>query len=78
MRLPISPITVDDTVCTEAEVSAAISSSVAIRVVPVDADGVEHPNGALGVVGTADQPDVAAYLEAVTAATANLLTGRGI
>lgn len=78
MRLPIQPLTVDGITCTAAEVSVAVSNSTAIRVVPVDANGLEYPDGALGIVGTADQPDTAAFLDAVATATAALIAGRGI
>lgn len=78
MRLPINPVTVDDATCVEAEVSVAVSNSVAIRVVPVDAEGVEHPDGAVGVVGTADTDDIAVFLAVVGEATAALLAHRGV
>lgn len=78
MRLPITPISVAGVSCSEAEVSVAVSSSVAIRIVPVDADNVEYLDAATGIVGTADQPDVAAFLAAVSDATSALITARGI
>ena len=78
MRLPILPIYIDGTECTEADVSLALSSSVAIRVVPVDAYGVEYPAAAVGVVGDPTQPDIAAFFAAVSAATTELLAARSI
>lgn len=77
MRIPITPIIVDDTECAEADVSVAVSSSVAIRIVPIDTDGVEHPTAAAGVVGDPTQPDIAAFMDAVTAAVIELLATRG-
>lgn len=78
MRIPISPVTVDGIECIEAEVSVAVSSSVAIRVVPVDAAGTEYPDAFLGVVGDTSQSDVAAFLSQVSEATQQLLEARGI
>jgi len=52
MIIKIKPITLEDgTVCSEARLNAALSDSVAIRVVPVDSDGVEHPEATQSVVG---------------------------
>lgn len=78
MRLQITPITVDEAVCNEAEVSVAVSSSVAIRIVPVDGTGTEYPEAAVGIVGTSDQPDIAAFLTAVGNATQELMSERGV
>jgi hypothetical protein len=78
MRLPITPITVNDVTCSEAVVSVAVSSSVAVRIVPVDADNVEYLDAATGIVGTADQPDIAAFIAVVSDATSALITARGI
>ena len=82
MRISISPITVTtddgDVVCSEAEVSVAVSTSVAMRIVPIDPAGLEHSDAAVGIVGTNEQNDIAAFLDAVTAASAVLLTNRGV
>jgi hypothetical protein len=78
MRITISPITIGDKTCVEAEVSAAISSTAAIRVVPVDTDGIEYPEAAIGVVGGTDQPDMADFITAVEQALTKLTSGRGI
>lgn len=78
MRIPFGPITVEDKVCTEAEVSVAVSSTVAMRVVPVDGEGVEHPDGAVAVVGGDDVADIAVFLSAVRDAAIALLDGRGV
>jgi hypothetical protein len=64
--------------CSEAEVSVAVSNSVAIRIVPVDGGGNEYPLSAIGVVGTSDQEDIAQFMSAVTSATIDLLEQRGI
>lgn len=77
MRIAITPITVDDVLCSEAEVSVAVSSSVAMRAVPVDADGNEHPDATIGVVGDASAPDIAAFLAQVSEAAGQLLEARG-
>lgn len=78
VRVPIEPVTVDEQVCVEAEVSVAVSDTVAMRVVPVDGDGVEHPEAAVGVVGGPDVEDVAVFLAAVRDAAVTLLAGRGV
>ena len=78
MRVPFGPVTVDDVVCSEAEVSVAVSSTVAMRVVPVDGDGIEHPDAALAVVGGDDVEDVTVFLAAVRDAAVVLLEGRGV
>jgi hypothetical protein len=78
MRIPFGPVTVEGQVCSEAVVSVAVSSTVAMRVVPVDAEGVEHPDAAVAVVGGDDVADVAAFLSAVRDAAIALLDGRGV
>lgn len=83
MLVDITPITVtlpDGTtvICQQANTSAAISSSLAMTVIPTDASGNEYPDAAIGLVGASDQADIATFLAAVTAATSTLLTGRGI
>lgn len=78
MRISIEPVVIDDIVCTEAEVSVAVSNSVAIRVVPVDAEGNEHPAAAMGVVGTQDQEDIVTFMADLTTAVDALLAARGI
>lgn len=78
MRIPFGPVTVEDQVCSEAEVSVAVSSTVAMRVVPVDGEGVEHPDAAVSVVGGDDVADVAVFLSAVRDAAIALLEGRAV
>jgi hypothetical protein len=78
MRIPFGPVTIEDQVCSEAEVSVAVSSTVAMRVVPVDAEGVEYPDGAVAVVGGDDVDDVAVFMAAVRDAAIALLDGRGV
>jgi hypothetical protein len=77
MRIAIQPVTVEDAVCVEADASVAVSSTVAVRVVPVDPDGGAHPEASFGVVGGADDPATAAFLATVAEATGALLTERG-
>lgn len=82
MRLSINPVTVaigdDEVDCYEANVYVAVSDSVAVRVVPVRPDGTEFPDAAVGIVGTGDQPDIAAFLSAVSSAAGLLLAARGV
>lgn len=77
MRITINPIMVDETTCSEVEVSVAASSTVAIRAVPVDAEGVEHPSGVIGIVGDANQSDIAEFLTQISTAVEKLFGGRG-
>lgn len=79
LSVPIVVTTDEGTVsCTSGEVSVAVSNSVAIRVVPVDANGTEYPDSAVGVVGSDDQSDIATFLASVADATSVLLTERGV
>lgn len=78
MRIAINPIMINDIECSEAEVSVAISSSVAIRVVPVDAGGIEYPDAFMGVVGTTAEEDILTFFNSVSNAVSTLLGGRGI
>lgn len=77
MRVAIQPVTVDGHTCVEAEVSVAVSNSVALRAVPVGPDGTEYPDAAIPVVGMSDHADVAAFLSVVSEASRVLLEGRG-
>lgn len=64
MRVQIPQVTVNDMVCTEAEVSVAVSNSVAIRAVPVDASGELHEDAPISVVGVLEEfPDFSAGLK---------------
>lgn len=81
MRIQIKPTTVQtetgSAVCTEAEVSVALSNSVAIRVVPVDGSGTEHPEAFTGVVGTPEMDAaIADYVSSVTALTEALVNAK--
>lgn len=69
MRISIDELTIDGVTCTEAEVSVAISSSVAVRIVPgatIDGVWTEFPSHAGSLVGTPeDVPELIALMEAV-------------
>ena len=83
MRITLSnPITVStdngDVSCSEAEISVAVSNSVAVRIVPVDVDGNEYPDAATGVVGTGDQDDISTFMDEVSAAVTVLIANRGL
>lgn len=73
MRIPISGVEVDGKVCVEVEVSVAVSNSVAVRAVPVDADGVEYPDHALAVVGDGSDERIGQFMAQVAAGAAALL-----
>lgn len=82
MRINVNPINIETesgaVTCTEAEVSVAISSSVAIRVTPVGPDGKEYMEHSLGVVGTQDQQDIVDFMSSVAKSLDVLLEVRGI
>lgn len=82
MRININPVNVETeggvVVCSEADVSVAVSSSVAIRVVPVGPDGKEYPEGTMGVVGTQDQQDIVDFMASLAVSLDSLLEARGI
>lgn len=71
MRVQIPQVTVAGQVCTTAEVSVAVSTSVAIRVVPVGPDGTLLEDSALSVVGAPGE--LAGFEQAVVAAVEVLL-----
>lgn len=77
MNIEIRPINIDDKIAVEGVISVAVSDSVAIRIVPI-IDGVEHPDHALGLVGTADSDDTVTLLAAVRDAVQTFATGRGV
>jgi NACalpha-BTF3-like transcription factor len=82
MKININTVNIEtedgNVACSEAEVSVAISNSVAMRIVPVDANGTEYPNNALGVVGDMSQEDIALFMAQVASAAADLMGARGI
>ena len=71
MRVAIPQVMVSGQPCVEAEVSVAVSNSVAIRVVPVGADGVLFEDSPLSVVGAPGE--LAGFEAAVVAALEVLL-----
>lgn len=81
MRIAIKPVTVETeagpVTCSEAELSVAVSNSVAMRLVPVDGSGNEYPADSLGIVGDSSAPDIARFLDAVKSASEVLVEGRG-
>lgn len=82
MRIAINPINVETdaglVLCAEAEVSVAVSNTVAIRIVPVGPDGTEYSNNATGIVGGADQPDIETFLLELAASSLKLMQSRGM
>lgn len=78
MRVPITPIKVNDVECSEVEVNVAISNSVAIRAVPVDAEGNTHIAGTISVVGDDRYEDISTFMSSVAALVEDLLKTRGV
>lgn len=78
MRVSINPVTVDGITCVGADVSIAISSSCAIRLVPVGPNGEEFADAAMGIIGADNEPDMATFMATVAQAVTTLATSRGI
>lgn len=68
-------------VCKQADVSVAISDSVAMRVVPVGPTGTPYPDAAGAVLIPADDrardPQMRAFLNAVNTAAKQLIRDKG-
>jgi hypothetical protein len=77
MRVSIKPVEVDGVTTDVGEVSVALSSSVAVRVVPV-VDDVPVESAGFGVVGVEGQSDTDVLLAAVGDALGVFLAGRGV
>lgn len=82
MNVAIKPVVIETesgpVTCTEAVLSVAVSSSVAMRLVPIDGSGVQYPNDSLGIVGDGSAPDIASFLNAVLVASQTLVEARGL
>jgi len=82
MIIDIQPITVSsDTtsfVCSTARVSVAISDSIAIQLIPIDVDGVEHPLFSKGLVGEKTSDEFSEFFTDVKAALTQLLHLKGL
>jgi len=77
MRIKIKPITVNDKVTEIAEVSLAISSSVAIRVVPV-VDDIPIESAGFGLVGSSADGDVSVLMDSIVEPLSRFFDGRNI
>lgn len=82
MQIQIRPITIETesstVTCSVANVSLAATNSVAIRLVPVDAQGNEYPLASLAVVGDSSDPDIAVLLSSLEIAIAAIVNVKGI
>lgn len=76
MLVPIEPVEVDGVTCTAVSVSLAVSSSLALRAVPVDADGVEVDGHVLSIVFGADDPALEGLFDALSGLVGPLIEGR--
>ena len=75
---PVEPIEVVPVECVAVEASVAMSAtSLAIRLVPVDAKGIQHPLGTQAIVGDLSDPDIASYLVGHDKLLAELLAAKG-
>jgi hypothetical protein len=59
--------------CFEGNASVAISSSIAVRIVPVGPDGTEYPEDAFSFVGSLDAEDIENILAQVKLALEELV-----
>lgn len=78
MRITIPAVVVDGITCTEGEASLSVSTSVALRVVPVDADGIEYPAATITVVGNSGSEDIAQLVSTVKDAVETVITERSV
>lgn len=82
MQIQIRPITIETesstVTCSVANVSLAATDSVAIRLVPVDAQGNEYPENAIGVVGVLGDAGTDVLLDAIQTAVKTFLSSRGV
>jgi len=75
MKMPIKPVEIDGKTATMAEVSASISHTVAVRIVPL-IDGEPVEKAAIGIVGSPGESDVDAFLASMIQALGGFVTGR--
>lgn len=92
MRFPIHPliVTVNDfdddgeivstreVECVEAEVSVSASKTLAVSVIPVDAEGNLHHDAARAIVGGSDQQPIAVFMDALLHNVAGLFAAYGV
>jgi hypothetical protein len=80
MNITINPVVVDDVTCTEAALSAAVSTGASINLVPVSPDGIAYPQAGIPMLVAAVGGDDAgqAFLAAVADAVQVLAQARGI
>lgn len=81
MLVDIRAITLSDEVgapvCTKAKVMVAVSDSIAVQIIPVDSNGVEHPNESKGIVGNQSTVDLQNFYNEVEQAVINLISAKG-
>jgi len=81
MKIPLDPPQVVQTEdgpvsCAEGEISVAVSTGVAIRIVPVGPDGTLYPASPIAIVDRGTSPDVQAFIAACNPPLIELVNGR--
>lgn len=77
MHIQIFPMDVDGVLCCEAEVSVSISNSVAIRIVPIGANGEEQIDATLAIVGDHTDPEIDNFMASVRDLVQGLAESKG-
>lgn len=65
MRIPIPAMSINGVECVEGDLSLAISSGVAARIIPVTPDGAQFADHEIPVVGQLSDPKFSALLTAI-------------
>ncbi len=72
MNISIQPINCNGFDCRTANVSLAVSNSIALRLVPVDEAGAEYPDFEKSIVGEGGDPAIATFLATLRDAVTTL------
>jgi hypothetical protein len=76
MRISIPAVDIDGAICVEGDASLSVSSSVALRVTPVDSEGESHTEATITVVGGSNSEDIAELIETVKTAVEQIIKSR--
>lgn len=73
MRIPIPTVSINGVDCVEGDLSLAISTGVAARIIPITPDGAQFVDHEIPVVGQLEDPRFAVLLTAIREAAASML-----
>jgi hypothetical protein len=81
MKIPLDPPQIVQTEdgpvsCAEGNIHVAVSTGVAIRIVPVGPDGTAYPKSPIAIVDRGTSPDVQAFIGVCNPALIDLVNGR--